>query len=75
VTSLPRERVVRELEDVAQVRGDPDVIVCDNGPEFGGEAVDQWADQHGVTLKSSSRESQCKTASSKASTADCGTNF
>ena len=49
--SLPGERVVRELDHVARVRGYPDVIVCDNGPEFRGEAVDQWADQHGVTLQ------------------------
>ena len=33
--SLPGERVVRELEQVARVRGYPEVIVCDNGPEFG----------------------------------------
>ena len=49
--SLPGERVVRELDQVARVRGYPDVIVCDNGPEFRGEAVDQWAHQHGVTLQ------------------------
>lgn len=49
--SLPGERVVRELDQVALVRGYPDVIVCDNGPEFRGEAVDQWAHQHGVTFQ------------------------
>ena len=27
------------------------MIVCDNGPEFRGEDVDQWAHQHGVTLQ------------------------
>jgi putative transposase len=49
--SLPGARVVRELDQVAQVRGYPEVIVCDNGPEFRSEAVDQWAHQHGVTLQ------------------------
>ena len=49
--SLPGARVVRELDQVAQVRGYPDVIVCDNGPEFRGEDLDQWAHQHGVTLQ------------------------
>ena len=49
--SLPGERVVRELEQVAQVRGYPQAIVCDNGPEFRSEAMDQWAHQHGVTLQ------------------------
>ena len=28
----------------------PEVIVCDNGPEFVSQALDQWASQHGVTL-------------------------
>jgi len=49
--SLPGERVVRELDQVALVRGYPEVIVCDNGPEFRSEALDQWAHQHGVTLQ------------------------
>ena len=49
--SLPGERVVRELDQVAQVRGYPERIVCDNGPEFRSEALDQWAHQHGVTLQ------------------------
>ena len=49
--SLPGERVVRELEQVARVRGYPEVIVCDNGPEFRGEALDRWAHAHGVTLQ------------------------
>lgn len=48
--SLPGERVVRVLERVAAVRGYPTTIVCDNGPEFRGEALDQWAHQHRVHL-------------------------
>lgn len=48
--SLPGERVVRVLDRVAAARGYPLVIVCDNGPEFRGEALDQWAHQHGVHL-------------------------
>jgi putative transposase len=50
-TSLPGERVVRVLEQLAETRGLPKAIVCDNGPEFRGEALDQWADRHGVTLQ------------------------
>jgi len=45
------ERVVRELDHAARARGYPAVIVCDNGPEFRGEAVDQWAHHHGVSLQ------------------------
>lgn len=50
-TSLPGERVVRVLEQLAATRGLPKAIVCDNGPEFRGEALDQWADRRGVTLQ------------------------
>lgn len=46
--SLPGERVVRVLDRVATQRGYPKAIVCDNGPEFRGEALDQWAHQHRV---------------------------
>src|ERR1051326_3192570 len=35
---------------VAAQRGYPRAIVCDNGPEFRGEARDQWAHQHAVQL-------------------------
>ena len=48
--SLPAERVIRALDRVARIRGYPESIVCDNGPEFRSEALDQWAHQHGVTL-------------------------
>ena len=48
--SLPGERVVRVLDRVAAKRGYPGAIVCDNGPEFRSEALDQWAHQHGVRL-------------------------
>lgn len=50
-TSLPGQRVVRVLEEVARERGLPDVIVTDNGPEFIGQALDQWAHENGVELK------------------------
>lgn len=50
-TSLPGERVVRVLERLATTRGLPRAIVCDNGPEFRGEALDQWADRRGVALQ------------------------
>lgn len=49
--SLPGARVVAVLERLRATRGLPRTIVCDNGPEFRGEALDQWADLHGVTLQ------------------------
>jgi putative transposase len=50
-TSLPGDRVVRVLERLVETRGVPTAIVCDNGPEFRGEALDQWADRRGVALQ------------------------
>lgn len=49
-TSLPGTRVVRVLEETARKRGYPRAIQVDNGPEFIGRAVDQWAWMHGVAL-------------------------
>lgn len=50
-TSLPGAVVVRVLDRVAAVRGYPDAVVMDNGPEFTGRALDQWAYDHGVRLE------------------------
>lgn len=48
--SLPGARVVAVLDRLARSRGIPKAIVCDNGPEFAGEALDEWAYQHNVAL-------------------------
>jgi len=48
--SLPGERVGRALDRAAASYGWPTTIVCDNGPEFTGKALDQWAYQRGITL-------------------------
>lgn len=49
--SLTGERVCRVLDRVAEERGLPEVIQIDNGPEFGGKALDAWAYQRGVKLE------------------------
>lgn len=49
--SLPGRRVTRTLDAVAAVHGYPEEVVCDNGPEFRGRALDQWAYEHGVRLR------------------------
>ena len=49
-TSLGGARVVRVLDRLVALRGLPSVIVCDNGPEFTGRAVDEWAYRMGVKL-------------------------
>jgi putative transposase len=48
--SLSGERVVRVLDQLARTRGLPRAICCDNGPEFAGRALDQWAHAKGVVL-------------------------
>lgn len=48
--SLPAWRVIHVLERLAVERGLPRSIVCDNGPEFAGKVMDQWAHEHGVVL-------------------------
>lgn len=49
-TSLTGERVARVLDQLALTRGLPECIVCDNGPEFAGQVLDQWAHERGVLL-------------------------
>jgi putative transposase len=49
-TSLPGSRVVEILDRLVSERSRPTVLVSDNGPEFTGRAVDQWAYLHGVRL-------------------------
>jgi putative transposase len=48
-TSLPGSRVIEVLERLRDLRGLPRAIVADNGPEFVGRALDQWA--HELCLK------------------------
>ena len=50
-TSLPGVRVVRVLENLAGLRGLPQTILMDNGPELTSRVLDQWAYEHGVQLR------------------------
>ncbi len=49
-TSLTGERVVRVLERLRDQRGVPQVIQTDNGSEFTGCKVDQWAYKNQVKM-------------------------
>ena len=49
-TSLGGARVVGVLERLAETRGLPEVITVDNGPEFAGKVMDEWAYRMGVKL-------------------------
>jgi putative transposase len=48
--SLPGRRVVQVLERLAESRGLPVSITVDNGPEFAGKALDEWAYSQGLKL-------------------------
>ena len=49
-TSLGGARVVGVLERLAETRGLPEVITVDNGPEFSGKVMGEWAYRRGVKL-------------------------
>lgn len=43
--------ITRVLDQVGKFRGLPQTIRTDQGPEFTGKALDQWAYEHGVALR------------------------
>ena len=49
--SLPSERVIRELKQIISWRGKPEVISCDNGPEYISAAIQAWAQEWGIRLE------------------------
>ncbi len=49
-TSIPGQRVCRVLDKIILCRGKPEAIICDNGPEFTGIALDQWAFRNKIKL-------------------------
>ncbi len=49
-SSIPGARVVDVLDRLAEMRGLPEVITVDNGPEFAGRTLDEWAYRRGVKL-------------------------
>lgn len=48
--SLSGERVARLLDRLEAMRGLPEVITVDNGPEFAGRALDAWAYARNIKL-------------------------
>ena len=49
-TSLGGARVVSVLERLAAIRGLPEIITTDNGPEFTGRHLDEWASRKNIKL-------------------------
>lgn len=48
---LPAERVVRALDLVIERRGKPTAIRSDNGPEYVGKTLTEWAQRNRVRLE------------------------
>ena len=48
--SISGERMVRYLDQLAQTRGVPMILVLDNGPEMTSKAMFFWAQRHGIKL-------------------------
>ena len=49
--SLPTLRVIRTLTQVIAWRGKPQVIRCDNGPEYISAAIEAWAKSWGIRFE------------------------
>lgn len=49
--SLPSPRVIRALNQVIEWRGHPQMIRCDNGPEYVSETLKNCATQRGIQLQ------------------------
>lgn len=48
--SIGGQTVADFFDQLARTRSLPEVVVCDNGPEFTSMALDRWADRHHVKL-------------------------
>jgi putative transposase len=50
-TSLSGERVARTLDQLMELHGKPQSLLMDNGPEFTGKRLDEWAYHNKVRLQ------------------------
>ena len=73
-TSLPGLRVCRVLDELVTRHGSPISLLVDNGPEFSGKALDEWAYRHGGRLDFIAPANPHKTRMSRASTARFATS-
>ena len=49
--SMPSERVIRILEKIIWIKGKPENIRCDNGPEFISNKFQDWCKANDITIK------------------------
>lgn len=50
-TSLPAERIVRILDRLISLRGKPQILRTDNGPEFTSQHFELWAQDNGIQIQ------------------------
>ena len=50
-TSLPAARVIRLMEQLAELRGLPEALRLDNGPELRSQAFTAWCEAHHIELR------------------------
>jgi len=50
-TSLPSLRVIRTLQRLIELKTKPQMIRVDNGPEFISDRLQQWCDEHKISLQ------------------------
>lgn len=50
-TNLPAPRIVRALDELIEIRGSPERLRVDNGPELISDALACWARRHGIKLQ------------------------
>lgn len=72
--SLSGIRVVRELDQIMEMRGTPCMVVSDNGTELTSGAILAWQGERGAEWHCIVPGSRPKTASSRASMAGCATS-
>jgi putative transposase len=50
-TSLPAGRVIRTLEQLSEIYGQPQAIRLDNGPELRSAVMTEWCEDKGIELR------------------------
>jgi len=73
--NLPAPRVIRVLDRIAERRGYPEKLRCDNGPEFISIALAGRAEDHGVRLDFIKPASRLRTRTSNDSIVPTATKF
>jgi len=48
---LPATRVIRALEQIIEWHGQPQLIRCENGPEYISEALRAWVEKRGIVIE------------------------